>query len=61
MINLYLETPKTPFQNYVDMINGADGIIDELNDIIEQAANDDGLTNDEYCELYDMAIKSVRN
>lgn len=32
---------------------------DEINDIIELVAFDDGISNDDYCQLYDVAICRV--
>lgn len=34
--------------------------LDELNIIVEQAAFDEELTNDEYCEIVEQAVNKAR-
>lgn len=45
-------------QKYLDLIQSAEDL-DALNRIIEQAADDDGLTNAEYCQVYEAAITAA--
>ena len=34
--------------------------LDEINAIVESAAFDENLTNDEYCNIYSEAVKKVQ-
>lgn len=45
--------------DYIDRIRKAWAISD-LNEIVEAAANDDSLTTEEYCKIYETAINDVR-
>lgn len=44
---------------WIELIEKTDDLMG-LTDIIENAANDDTITNAEYCKLYDMAIEKVQ-
>lgn len=46
------------FTEYIELIARANGAV-ELDRIIEKMAEDESLTNEQYCTLYELAIKSV--
>lgn len=46
--------------NYIRLIDTADSF-NRISEIIEHAAWDDGITHQEYCEIYDYAVNKVRD
>lgn len=46
--------------NYIRLIDTADSV-DRISEITNRAAWDDGITNQEYCEIYDYAVNKVRD
>lgn len=48
------------FEEYAQMIRDAEVNDFIVSEIIEKAADDDSLTNDEYSDLYEMAIAKLR-
>lgn len=51
------------YENYEKKINkyaDQNPTLDQLSDFIEEIANDDDLTNDEYCKLYSKTIDLLR-
>lgn len=46
--------------NYIRLIDTADSV-DRLTEITEHAAWDDGITDQEYCEIYNYAVNKVRD
>lgn len=47
------------YQEYIKSIAEADSIT-ALNDIVEEAANDETITNTEYQEVYSAALEAIR-
>lgn len=47
------------YQEYIKRIAEANSIA-VLNDIVEEAANDETITNTEYQEVYDAALQAIR-
>ena len=47
------------YQEYIRRIAEADSIA-ALNDIVEEAANDETITNAEYQEVYNAALEAIR-
>lgn len=52
-------TPEVP-SGYMSRISRLN-TMDDLNALVEEAANDDSITNDEYQRIYDAAIRRVRS
>lgn len=46
--------------NYIRLIDAVDSV-DRILEITEHAAWDDGITNQEYCEIYNYAVNKVRD
>lgn len=51
--------PKTVASKYMDRINGAKSM-DDLDSIIEEASNDDSMSNKEYEQLYAAALSRAQ-
>lgn len=47
-------------ENYIKLIDSADSF-NRISEITEHAAWDDGITHQEYCEIYDYAVNKVRD
>lgn len=45
---------------WIELIEKTDDLMG-LTDIIEEASGDDSITNEEYCRIYDIALKKVQN
>ncbi len=48
----------TLMEEYIKRITEAD-TLSEINDIVEEAANDDRITNEEYQKIYSYALDMV--
>ena len=51
------------YNEYKEMINKMtyeNTTTQQLDDLTEEIANNDELTNDEYCDLYEMIVNIVR-
>lgn len=46
-------------KEYIEKINKAE-TLDELDEIIEEVAFDENLTNEEYCEVYAIGLKKAQ-
>lgn len=47
------------YHEYIRRMAEADSIT-ALNDVVEEAANDETITNTEYREVYDAALEAIR-
>ena len=52
-------TSESPFDMYMKRVSAMNDMTG-LNDTIERAANDDTLTNAEYQQIYDAAIRKIQ-
>lgn len=53
-------TKSNIFTFYKNQIEHFNRSLDEVDSLFEELANNDSLTNDEYAELYELAVNTFR-